>query len=70
MPNIRTEKETKESAINLIKTNINENLEFHYRNFQQNKIKWNRGKTSKLLYTQKEIKFPKRRRIFKFNQFN
>ena len=32
---------------------------FHYRNFQQNKIKWNKGKISKLLYTQRELKFPK-----------
>ena len=56
---IRTEKETKELAINLINANINENLEFHYRNFQQNKIKWNKGKISKLLYTQRELKFRK-----------
>ena len=56
---IRTEKETKELAINLINANINENLEFHYRNFQQNKIKWNKGKISKLLYTQRELKYPK-----------
>jgi hypothetical protein len=46
-------------AINLIKANINKNLEFHYRNFQQNKINWNKGKISKLLYTQRELKFPK-----------
>ena len=56
---IRTEKETKELAINLINANINENLEFHYKNFQQNKIRWNKGKISKLLYSLREIKFPK-----------
>ena len=46
-------------AINLINANINENLEFHYKNFQQNKIEWNKGKISKLLYSLREIKFPK-----------
>ena len=35
------------------------NQNFIIRNFQQNKIKWNKGKISKLLYTQREIKFPK-----------
>ena len=36
---IRTEKETKDLVTNLLNANINENLEFHYKNFQQNKIK-------------------------------
>ena len=40
---IRTEKEIKELAINLIKNNINENLEFHYQNLHLNKIKWNKN---------------------------
>ena len=46
-------------AINIINANIIENLKFHYINFQQNKIEWNKGKISKLLYNQRELKFPK-----------
>ena len=58
---IRIEKETKDLANNLINANINENLEFHYKNFQQNKIRWNKGKISKLLYSLRENKFQKKK---------
>ena len=55
----RTEKETKELATNLIKNNLNENLEFHYQNFQKNKIKWAKAKISRLVYKIRELKYPK-----------
>ena len=55
----RTEKETKELATSLIKNNINENLEFHYQNFQKNKIKWSKAKISRLVYKIRELKYPK-----------
>ena len=35
--NVRTEKETNELAINLIKGNITEELDFHIKNFRSNR---------------------------------
>ena len=57
--NVRTEKETNELAINLIKGNITEELDFHIKNFRSNKIFWNTSKIRKLLYILREQKFPK-----------
>ena len=55
----RTEKETIDLAINLIKANITESLDFHINNFKQNKIYWKNSKIRKMLYTLREQKFPK-----------
>ena len=56
---IRTEKETFELAIKLIKSNITESMEFHLQNFNQNKIYWKKSKIRKMVYNIREQKFPK-----------
>ena len=67
---IRTEKETKELAINLIKSNISESLEFHIKNFNHNRIFWKKSKIRKMLYELREQKISKRRTIFEFHKFD
>ena len=56
---IMTEKEIQALAIKLLIANINEPLEFHIDNFNNNKIKWKIGRIRKLLYSIIEEKFPK-----------
>ena len=48
--NVRTEKDKNSLAEKLIKTNLNEPLDFHLQNFRLNKINWKRIK-SKIFYT-------------------
>lgn len=63
---IRTEKENNSLAEKLIKTNINEPLDFHLQNFKLNKINWKKNKIKNLLYTIKESIYPKEE-IFSLN---
>ena len=43
----------------MIKTNINEPLDFHLQNFKLNKINWKKNKIKNLLYTIRESIYPK-----------
>ena len=46
-------------AKQLIKTNINEPLDFHVENLHKNKINFNKSKIRKILYSIREEKYPK-----------
>ena len=55
----RTENENISLAEKLIKTNLNEPLDFHIQNFRLNKINWKKDKIKNFLYTIRESTYPK-----------
>ena len=57
--NIATEFQINKIARQLIILNLNEPLEFHINNFQNNNINWKKGKIRKLLYSIRDENFPK-----------
>ena len=56
---VRTERENNSLAEKLIKTNLNDPLDFHLQNFKLNKINWKKNKIKNLLYTIIERIYPK-----------
>ena len=56
---IKTKEDINKLAVQLIKFNINQGLDFHISNFKNNQINWKKNKIRKLLYSIRESKFPK-----------